>query len=140
MKPQEIAKRLRPIIEKAAMFLSDADALEGVELFPRWDGDGHEYNDGSDADYPQDKVQYDGLLYKCIQSHTSQSTWNPKDAASLWTRVDDPSVEWPEWIQPTGSTDAYRYRAKVSHNGKHWISDYENNTWEPGVFGWSEVA
>lgn len=26
--------------------------------------------------------------------------------------------------------------AKVSHNEKHWISTYDNNTWEPGVFGW----
>jgi hypothetical protein len=30
--------------------------------------------------------------------------------------------------------------AKVSHNGKHWISDVDNNVWEPGVYGWSEEA
>lgn len=42
------------------------------------------------------------------------------------------------WIQPTGATDAYPAGAKVSHNSKHWISDVDNNVWEPGVFGWSE--
>ena len=39
-----------------------------------------------------------------------------------------------------GSTDAYPMGAKVSHNGKHWVSDYDANIWEPGVFGWHEVA
>jgi hypothetical protein len=29
---------------------------------------------------------------------------------------------------------------KVSHNDKHWVSDYDNNVWEPGVFGWTEAT
>ena len=36
------------------------------------------------------------------------------------------------------STDAYPKGAKVSHNGKHWISDLDANVWEPGVYGWTE--
>ena len=36
MTPQERARQLRPIIEKAAEFLPDDDALEAVELFPAW--------------------------------------------------------------------------------------------------------
>ena len=86
-----------------------------------------------------DRVSYDGTLYKCLTSHTSQSTWTPPDSPSLWVRVDDPSIEWPEWIQPVGSTDAYAKGAKVSHTGKHWISDVDGNVWEPGVYGWTEV-
>ena len=61
------------------------------------------------------------------------------DSPSLWVRIDDPSQEWPEWVQPQGGTDAYPMGAKVSHGGKHWISDYDNNVWEPGVFGWHEA-
>ena len=38
-----------------------------------------------------------------------------------------------------GATDAYMNGDKVSHNGQHWISTYDNNTWEPGVFGWDEA-
>lgn len=82
--------------------------------------------------------QYNGLLYRCVQAHTSQATWTPEDAPSLWTRIADPAQEWPEWIQPTGAHNAYAQGAKVSHAGKHWVSNVANNVWEPGVYGWTE--
>jgi hypothetical protein len=53
--------------------------------------------------------------------------------------VDDPSIEFPEWRQPVGATDAYTKGAKVSHKDKHWISDVDGNVWEPSVYGWDEV-
>lgn len=125
------ARALRQLIEKASASLTDTDALDGVELFPHW-------NDS--ADYVTgDRVAYNGLLYKCLQDHTSQPSWTPDASPSLWVRVDDPGEEWPEWRQPTGSTDAYKLGDKVSHLEKHWISDYDNNTWEPSVFGWHEA-
>ena len=127
----ERARMLRPFIEKAAESLSDEDGLNAIELFPHWSGDDVSYEVNT-------RVQYNSLLYKCLQSHTSQPAWNPIDASSLWVRVDDPTEEWPEWRQPLGSTDAYPAGYKVSHNGKHWISDVDNNTWEPGVYGWTE--
>ena len=83
-------------------------------------------------------MSYDGTLYKCLTAHVSQSTWTPPDSPSLWVRVDDPTIDWPEWVQPVGSTDAYMAGDKVSHNDKHWISDVNANIWEPGVYGWSE--
>lgn len=125
------AYKLRELIEKASVCLSDDDALEGVELFPHW---------ASEKTYEVgDRVSYEGILFKCLQTHDSQDTWNPNDSPSLWVRVDDPSVEFPEWVQPLGSTDAYPMGAKVSHLEKHWVSDYDNNIWEPSVFGWTEV-
>lgn len=124
--------KLRELIIKASASLSDEDALNGVELFPHWSSESIEYAVG-------DRVSHDGTLYKCLTAHTSQETWTPDTAPSLWVRVDDPSIEFPEWIQPIGSTDAYPMGAKVSHNDKHWISDVDGNVWEPGVYGWSEV-
>lgn len=125
------AIQLRKLIEKASVNLSDEDALTGVELFPVWK---------SDATYQTgDRVQYEGVLYKCLQSHTAQSDWTPSESVSLWVRVDDPRIEFPQWIQPTGSHDAYAKGAKVSHNGKHWISDIDANVYEPSVYGWSEA-
>lgn len=125
------AYTLRRLIELAAKSLTDADALDGVELFPRW---------SDSADYAvDDRVNYDGTLYKCLIAHTSQASWTPDVSPSLWVRVDDPTIEWPEWIQPTGATDAYPMGAKVSHNGKHWISDIDANVYEPGVYGWTEA-
>ena len=133
------ALKLREMIEKAAVSLSDDDALEAVELFPKWEAD----TDYWQGDRRRDPV--DGLLYKLIvetpegHPHHSQSDWPPRLVPAIWVRVDNPAEEWPEWRQPLGSTDAYRLGAKVSHNGKHWISGYDNNTWEPGVFGWDEA-
>lgn len=127
----EKARELRALIEKASTSLSDEDALSGVELFPHW-SDSAEYVVGN-------RVSYEGTLYKCLQAHTAQASWNPADAISLWVRVDNPAEEFPEWIQPVGAADAYPINAKVSHNEKHWISTVDNNVWEPGVYGWDEI-
>lgn len=125
------AKKLRHLIEEAAISLSDADAYGGAELFHRW---------SQTAVYAAgDRVCYESTLYKCLQDHTAQPAWNPADAVSLWVRVDDPSIEWPEWVQPAGAADAYPKGAKVSYAEKHWISDVDNNVWAPGVYGWTEA-
>lgn len=102
-------------------------------LFDTWSANGVAYVKG-------DIRQYDGLLYRCVQAHTSQSDWTPSAATSLWTRIADPTQEWPEWIQPAGAHDAYAKGAKVSHNGKHWTSTADANVWEPGAYGWEEAT
>ena len=76
----------------------------------------------------------DGLLYRCIQDHTSQADWTPDTAVSLWTNISDPAEEWPAWSQPVGA-----YDDKVTHSEKHWKSTVDYNVWEPGVYGWEEV-
>lgn len=127
----EKARALRPIIEKAvSATLSDTEALEAVSLFPAW-ASGKNYA----AD---DRVKYDGNLYKCLQAHTSQDGWTPTAAPSLWAKVLIPDpVAIPEWEQPE-STNPYMAGDKVTHNGKTWVSDIDNNVWEPGAYGWSE--
>lgn len=128
---REQAVKLRKLIEKMSADLTDEDAYTAPQLFPAWKLT--TYTTG-------DRVQYQDKLYKCIQAHTAQSDWTPDVAVSLWVEVTDPSVEYPEWKQPTGAQDAYAKGAKVSHNEKHWVSDVDNNVWEPGVYGWTEVA
>lgn len=131
MTPQEKARSIRPIIEKAAVSLDDTDALNAVELFPAW---------VVDTEYAVDtRVRYGGLLYKCLQAHTSQESWTPTDSPSLWARVliPDPEVI-PEWIQPD-STNPYMIGDKVTHNSQTWVSTVDNNVWEPGVYGWDPV-
>ena len=129
---REQAYKLRALIEKASASLDDTDAITAPELFPRFDGNGHAYTAG-------DRVRYGETLYKCLQAHTAQSDWTPDVAVSLWVRVDDPSIEFPEWRQPTGAQDAYAKGTKVSHKDKHWVSDVDGNVWEPSVYGWDEV-
>ena len=128
----ESARKLRRIIEKAVISLSDKDALEAVDLFTHWD-DNATYAVG-------DRVQYEGILYYCITAHTAQPNWTPVASPSLWTKVliPDPSVI-PNWEQPD-STNGYAAGDKVVHNGKTWTSDIDNNVWEPGVYGWTEIT
>lgn len=124
--------RLRSIIRKAAESLTDEDALKGVELFKPWQTD-TEYAVG-------ERLRYADKLYRVVQAHTSQADWTPDITPALYTDIADPAEEWPEWRQPTGAQDAYAAGDKVSHNDKHWISDVDSNVWEPGVYGWTEVA
>lgn len=119
-------------IHLAAASLSDEAALETPELFPPWE----HFRDYAKSDRCRDE----GVLYRCLQDHTSQPMWTPKETPALWARVDSPGEEWPEWRQPLGAEDAYKAGAKVSHNGKHWINTHgDGNNWEPGVYGWTEV-
>ena len=128
----ERARQLRAQIEQLAETLDDNTAIDYVELFTSWATD-TTYEVGA-------RVRYNGILYKCLQAHTSQSTWTPVDAPSLWTQVliPDPEVI-PEWIQPD-STNPYMTGDKVTHNGKTWICNVDNNVWEPGVYGWDEIV
>lgn len=128
---REHARQLRKLIEQTAVNLTDSEALTGIELFPVWNASAS-YQTG-------DRVRYEDTLYKCLQTHTAQADWKPSEAVSLWVRVDDPSIEYPDWRQPVGAQDAYPKGAKVSHLEKHWISDVDGNVWEPSVYGWTEL-
>lgn len=131
------AIRFREHLDLIIETLQDEDALNVSDLFPMWKS-GKVYA-GSESENPS-RVQYLGILYKCLQGHTSQDDWTPNIAISLWVRVDNPAEEWPEWRQPTGAHDTYELGAKVSHNGKHWINTgKDGNEYEPGIWGWDEV-
>lgn len=76
----ERAAELRPMIEVAAMSLSDGEAATAVELFPKWA-------------YPVsyivgNRVSDSGKLYKCRKAHTSQKSWNPAATPDLWVVID----------------------------------------------------
>lgn len=113
--------------------IDEVTATEHAELFEAW---------VTDKDYAVGKIvtRPNGNLNKCVQAHRSQAGWEPENTPALWTKIGDPSEEYPEWSQPLGAHDAYPLGAKVSHNGKKWTSDVDNNVWEPGVYGWSEVT
>jgi len=119
------ARQLRKVIELLTSQLEDLEAMECAELFPRWK-EGISYTIGN-------RVNYEDTLYKCLQAHTSQSTWIPPDAPSLWAKVS--AEEIPEWEQPS-STNPYMKGDKVRHNGSIWVSLTDYNVWEPGVYGW----
>ena len=123
------AKQLRQLIEQLAVTLGDETALTGVELFPMW-AIGRAYAAG-------DRVQHGGILYKCVQAHTSQADWTPDATQALWVVVS--IEEFPEWVQPTGAHDAYNIGDKVSYNGQRYICTTDANVYAPGVYGWDLI-
>lgn len=128
----DLAIKLRPFIEKAAIALDDNDALEATQLFPMWE---------SNKTYTKnDRVRYDTILYKCLQDHISQDAWIPTAAPSLWAKVLIPAPDViPDWEQPD-STNAYQLGDRVRYQGKIWESTIDNNVWVPGTGNlWKEI-
>lgn len=136
---QELELKYRNQIENAsrlyvrmnAVTLSDDDALSVSMLFDTWDE-----TDRFLKDYI---YQYKDDIYRCLQDHEKQATWTPDQAHSLFVRV-RPEGEIQEWepVQP-GINEPYKKGDRVTHKGKTWVSDINNNIWEPGIYGWSEV-
>lgn len=124
------AKQLRQLIEQLAITLDDETALTGVELFSAWVvGKAYAVND---------RTQYNGMLYKCVQAHTAQSDWMPSATPALWKTVS--LDEYPEWVQPTGAHDAYNIGDKVTYNGQHYVCTSNANVYAPDVYGWQLEA
>lgn len=130
---EERAIQLRNIISGAMQNVDDSVAAENALLFPDWQED-TPYVTGY-------KVRHDGILYKVLQTHTSQSTWIPEESPSLFAKVlipDETSI--PEWEQPD-STNPYMIGDKVVYKGAIYESLIDNNVWSPEGYpnGWKIV-
>lgn len=125
---EDVIAAVKKILASDTTELSDEDALDIAALYPTW------ASKVGDNVAVGERLWYDGKLYKVIQAHTATELWTPALTPALYTEIS--IVEWPEWRQPLGSEDAYHLGDKVSHNDKHWVSVSDNNTWEPGVYGW----
>lgn len=129
---EQVVEAVKKMFSTDTDELSDEDALDVAALYPTWRSKiGEQVAAGK-------RLWDDGKLWKVLQPHTVQENWRPEDSPSLYVEVT--IEEWPEWKQPTGSTDAYMAGAKVTHNEKHWISNVDYNSWEPGVYGWTEQS
>ena len=130
------ARELRTTIEGLSVNLDDEQALESVELFPAWK---------AEVAYAiDDRVRYEGVLYKVLQAHTSQADWTPDTAVSLFTRVliPEPSII-PVWEQPA-STNAYMAGDRVYYPTAQddvYESLIDNNVWSPTAYpqGWKVI-
>lgn len=118
----------------ASEVTDDAKALTIQEFYDDWEV-GVKYEVGT-------YIRYEGVLYKVITAHTSQSDWTPTSANSLFAKVlIDPTGETiNEWVQPD-STNPYMAGDKVTFNGKTYESVINNNVWSPSAYpaGWKEI-
>lgn len=112
--------------------LSEEELIEMIDLYP-------EYEVGKT--YAIDDIfRYDNKFYKVVQAHTSQVDWIPSELPALYLSLMPENVI-PEWVQPTGSHDAYHTGDKVIFGGKVYESLIDANTWSPSDYpqGWRLV-
>ena len=88
--------------------VDDNTALRMLEFYPEW---------ASDTDYTAGyKVQRNGKLWRCMQAHTSQTGWEPENAASLWTEICESHAGTLE--------DPIPYNGNMAlESGKHYSQD-----------------
>jgi hypothetical protein len=125
--------RVRMLIDaivKIRGLVDDVQAVEVKGLYPAWKAD-VQYVAG-------ERVLYNEVLYKVLQDHTSQETWTPTDAPSLFAKILIPDENViPEWEQPD-STNPYMKGDKVLYKDVVYVSVIDNNTWSPEAYpaGW----
>lgn len=78
-----------------------------------------------------ERIMYEGKFYKVISEHTSQADWTPDVAVSLFVEISDPSIEYPEFKQPTSTETAYMKGDKITFNGNKYISLADYNVYSP---------
>lgn len=107
----DIVSQLKELAQAQVAELTDDEAKKVPALFHLWETE-KAYAVG-------DRVWYQASLYKCVQAHTSQSTWNPKDAVSLWANVSEESQD------ADGSREhPYAWeQGMTSYNGNYYTED-----------------
>lgn len=137
------ARQLRRAIQMFIQYnVTEASRMmEVADIYPSWDD-----LLASMKQYPAGTVFKWGVnadgetqLWSFISDYTPQEISPPDVDISHYKKVGvDEESGVMIWTQPLGATDAYNTDDEVSHNGKIWVSDYDGNVREPGVFGWHE--
>lgn len=132
---RQIREAAKATLNVSKATLSDEQIMATSTLWPEWSA-------GSVSYSVNDIVRYGTKLYRCVQAHTSQDSWTPDTAPSLWSSIDiaDDGIE--VWTQPTGAHDAYNTGDKVHYPGKSdpvYVSTIDGNVWAPDAYpqGWT---
>ena len=109
------AVELRPIIEQAAVSLSDGEAATVPELITAW-AYPVAYAEG-------DRRSYGGRVYKCRQAHTSQEGWKPSATPALWVVIDVTHAGTQDDPIPASRGMEYEY-------GKYYLDGEDGKTYK----------
>ena len=109
------AVELRPIIEQAAVSLSDGEAASVPELITAW---------AYPVDYAEgDRRSYGGKVHKCRQAHTSQADWTPDKTPNLWAVIDAEHAGTQNDPIPASRGMEYEY-------GKYYLDSEDGKTYK----------
>lgn len=111
----------RAKIENAAAFQDDENALESIELFPKWTV--------GIAVKAGERYRHQSLLWRVVQDHTTQADWEPQNTPALWTEVS--LDEWPDIPENIPSTAPWMSGDKGTWKGQHYICQLDNCVWNP---------
>ncbi len=111
------AVELRPIIEQAAVSLSDGEAATVPELITAW-AYPVAYAEG-------DRRSYGGKVYKVRpgQGHTSQADWTPDKTPNLWAVIDAEHAGTQADPIPAARGMEYEY-------GKYYLDSEDGKTYK----------
>lgn len=109
------AMELRPIIEQAAVSLSDGEAASVPELITAW---------AYPVDFAEgDRRSYGSKVYKCRQAHTSQADWTPDKTPALWAVIDAEHAGTQADPIPASRGMEYEY-------GKYYLDGEDGKTYK----------
>lgn len=109
------AVELRPIIEQAAVSLSDGEAASVPELITAW---------AYPVDYAEgDRRSYGGKVHKCRKAHTSQANWTPDKTPALWAVIDAAHAGTQADPIPASRGMEYEY-------GKYYLDSEDGKTYK----------
>lgn len=124
----------RIAIVPMAATMTDEQAISVSTLWPEWSADSVSYK-------VDDVVQHADHLWRCEQAHTSQESWTPDAAPSLWSQIDIAGDGVDVWTQPTGAHNAYNVGDRVHYptaSDPIYVSTIDGNVWSPDAYpqGW----
>ena len=127
----------RIAIVPMAATMTDEQAISVSTLWPEWSADSVSYK-------VDDVVQHADHLWRCEQAHTSQESWTPDAAPSLWSQIDIAGDGVDVWTQPTGAHNAYNVGDRVHYptaSDPIYVSTIDGNVWSPDAYpqGWQLV-
>ena len=83
---------------------------------------------------------YDGVLYKAMSDHITQSDWTPDVANTLWSRVAKTVDGYEIWKAWDGHNDNLYQVGDIvwypTANDQLYIATVGNNHWVPTEYGW----
>ena len=118
------AVKLRPIIEQAAVSLSDGEAAKSPELFPRWaDHIGETVKPGD----RRSDMDESGVLHvyrvNIGQGHTTQENWPPHSTPAMWTIINVTHAGTQDDPIPASRGMEYEY-------GKYYLDGEDGKTYK----------
>ena len=130
---REQALAFRRKIEKAASTQTDEDALESIDLYPKWEDrlpkSGQQQGEKVEAG---ERLQDGGKLWKALRTHYAQADWRPGSVPALFAEVS--LDEWPEIPEVITAENPWMAGMKGTWKGQHYICVLDNTVWNPDVY------